>query len=111
MGNSHILTSPEQAKAILNLIESKWDYLLSNMPMKICFLALEYEEWPIITVSDRKNMPWSYHNGGSWPTLLWQFTIACIRIGMPNPARRAEELSKLQRRGLQRTAGSQVPSS
>eukprot|EP01018_Ginkgo_biloba_P028428 Gb_06883 [translate_table: standard] len=88
------LTTPEQAEAILNLIESKWDDLVSNMPMKICFPALEYEEWRIITGSDPKNTPWSYHNGGSWPTLLWQFTVACIKMGRPDLARRAVEVAE-----------------
>ncbi|KAJ4832179.1 hypothetical protein Tsubulata_008997 [Turnera subulata] len=42
------------------------------MPFKIAYPALEGQEWKIITGSDPKNTPWSYHNGGSWPTLLWQ---------------------------------------
>jgi len=50
------LTTPEQAEAILNLIESKWDDLVGSMTMKICFPALEYEEWRIITGSDPNNM-------------------------------------------------------
>eukprot|EP01018_Ginkgo_biloba_P026122 Gb_33908 [translate_table: standard] len=88
------LTTPEQAEAILNLIESKWDDLVGNMPIKICFPALEYEEWRIITGSDPKNTPWSYHNGGSWPTLLWQFTAACIKMGRPDLARRAVSVAE-----------------
>ena len=39
------ITTPEHDEAILNLIESKWDDLVGSMPMKICFSALEYEEW------------------------------------------------------------------
>ncbi|KAJ6876477.1 alkaline/neutral invertase CINV1 [Populus alba x Populus x berolinensis] len=68
------LGTPKQNEAILNLIESKWDDLVGNLPLKICYPALESEDWRIITGSDPKNTPWSYHNGGSWPTLLWQFT-------------------------------------
>jgi len=133
---------------------------VANMPLKICYPALEYEEWRIITGSDPKNTwatelflvfqfssvfsdvswgykkfntinndleiqqivtcvsrdheiwsrntsfsllspvmwnfhqkhcpealtklyciaficrPWSYHNGGSWPTLLWQVHLS-----------------------------------
>jgi hypothetical protein len=73
---------------------------VAEMPMKICYPALEDQEWKFITGSDPKNTwvlnyplllwvlqivlhffptfvllccrPWSYHNGGSWPTLLWQ---------------------------------------
>ncbi|XP_039114718.1 LOW QUALITY PROTEIN: neutral/alkaline invertase 1, mitochondrial-like [Dioscorea cayenensis subsp. rotundata] len=83
------LTTPRQAEGILNLIEEKWDDLIANMPLKICYPALEYEEWRIITGCDPKNTPWSYHNGGSWPTLLWQFTLACIKMGRPELARKA----------------------
>lgn len=83
------LTTPKQAEGILSLIEEKWDDLVANMPLKICFPAMEDDEWRIITGSDPKNTPWSYHNGGSWPTLLWQFTLACIKMGRPELARRA----------------------
>ncbi|KAA8545272.1 hypothetical protein F0562_020056 [Nyssa sinensis] len=83
------LGTPKQNQAILNLIEAKWDDLVGHMPLKICYPALEYEEWRIITGSDPKNSPWSYHNGGSWPTLLWQFTLACIKMGRPELARKA----------------------
>lgn len=47
--------TPKQNEAILNLIEAKWDDLISQMPLKICFPALEAEEWRIITGSDPKN--------------------------------------------------------
>ncbi|KAK3164303.1 hypothetical protein QOZ80_1AG0015580 [Eleusine coracana subsp. coracana] len=83
------LTTPKQAEGILSLIEEKWDDLVANMPLKICYPAMEDDEWRIITGSDPKNTPWSYHNGGSWPTLLWQFTLACIKMGRPEMARRA----------------------
>ncbi|KAI3717628.1 hypothetical protein L1987_69365 [Smallanthus sonchifolius] len=83
------LGSPKQNDGILNLIEEKWDDLVANMPLKICYPALDNEEWRIITGSDPKNTPWSYHNGGSWPTLLWQFTLACIKMKRPELARKA----------------------
>ncbi|KAL7608300.1 alkaline/neutral invertase A, mitochondrial [Lactuca sativa] len=88
------LTTPKQNNSILNLIESKWDDLVGNMPVKICYPALEYEEWRIITGSDPKNTPWSYHNGGSWPVLLWQFTLACIKMGRIELARKAVDLAE-----------------
>ncbi|KAK1291622.1 Alkaline/neutral invertase CINV2 [Acorus calamus] len=88
------LTTPKQAEGILNLIEEKWDSIVANMPLKICYPALEYDEWRIITGSDPKNTPWSYHNGGSWPTLLWQFTLACIKMGRPDLARKAVEVAE-----------------
>ncbi|XP_010553709.1 PREDICTED: alkaline/neutral invertase A, mitochondrial [Tarenaya hassleriana] len=83
------LGTPKQNEAILNLIEAKWEDIIGHMPLKICYPALEYDEWRIITGSDPKNTPWSYHNGGSWPTLLWQFTLACMKMGRPELAEKA----------------------
>ncbi|KAG9457749.1 hypothetical protein H6P81_002257 [Aristolochia fimbriata] len=83
------LATPRQCEGILNLFEEKWEDLVGKMPLKISYPAIEGEEWRIITGCDPKNTPWSYHNGGSWPTLLWQFTLACIKMGRPELARRA----------------------
>jgi glycogen debranching enzyme len=83
------LTTNEQSHAILDLIEAKWTDLVADMPLKICYPALAGEEWRIITGSDPKNTPWSYHNGGSWPTLLWQLTVACIKMNRPEIAENA----------------------
>ncbi|GFP81224.1 alkaline/neutral invertase a mitochondrial [Phtheirospermum japonicum] len=88
------LSTNEQSEGVLNLIEEKWDDLVAQMPLKICYPALEHEEWRIITGGDPKNTPWSYHNGGSWPTLLWQFTLACIKMGRPELARKAVALAE-----------------
>lgn len=88
------LGTPKQNDSILNTIEAKWDDLIGHMPLKICYPALEYEEWRIITGSDPKNTPWSYHNGGSWPTLLWQFTLACIKMGRTELALKAVALAE-----------------
>ncbi|KAL5996537.1 hypothetical protein ACLOJK_026617 [Asimina triloba] len=49
------LATPRQSKGIINLIEAKWDDLVGMMPLKICYPALEFEEWRIITGSDPKN--------------------------------------------------------
>ncbi|XP_073278034.1 alkaline/neutral invertase A, mitochondrial-like [Primulina huaijiensis] len=88
------LGTPKQNEAILNLIEAKWVDLIGQMPLKICYPALESEEWRIITGSDPKNTPWSYHNGGSWPTLLWQFTLACMKMGKTELAKEAITLAE-----------------
>ncbi|KAF4385462.1 hypothetical protein G4B88_005794 [Cannabis sativa] len=45
----------DQSNAILDLIESKWSELVADMPLKICYPALEGQEWRIITGSDPKN--------------------------------------------------------
>ncbi|GAB2276865.1 hypothetical protein Dimus_011577 [Dionaea muscipula] len=88
------LATNEQSHAILDLIEAKWSDLVADMPVKICYPALEGREWQIITGSDPKNTPWSYHNGGSWPTLLWQLTVACIKMNRPEIAARAVQVAE-----------------
>ncbi|ONI04223.1 hypothetical protein PRUPE_6G309800 [Prunus persica] len=88
------LGTPKQNDSVLNLIEAKWDDLVGHMPLKICYPALEFEEWRIITGSDPKNTPWSYHNSGSWPTLLWQFTLACLKMGRIDLAQKAADLAE-----------------
>jgi len=67
------LADEQQSHKILNLIELRCD-LISHMPMKLCYPALEDIEWRIITGADPKKSPWSYHNGGSWPVLLWMLS-------------------------------------
>lgn len=88
------LATTDQSHAILDLIDAKWADLVADMPFKICYPALEGQEWQIITGSDPKNTPWSYHNGGSWPTLLWQLTVACIKMNRPEIAARAVEVAE-----------------
>lgn len=88
------LATKDQSHAILDLIETKWADLVAEMPLKICYPALEGQEWQIITGSDPKNTPWSYHNGGSWPTLLWQLTVACIKMNRPEIAARAIKVAE-----------------
>ncbi|WOG87706.1 hypothetical protein DCAR_0206937 [Daucus carota subsp. sativus] len=88
------LATTEQSHAILDLIEAKWAELVADMPLKICYPALDGEEWRIVTGSDPKNTPWSYHNGGSWPTLLWQLTVACIKMNRPGIAENAVKIAE-----------------
>lgn len=49
------LATTDQSHAILDLIETKWEDLVANMPLKICYPALEGQEWRIITGGDPKN--------------------------------------------------------
>ncbi|KAI3859803.1 hypothetical protein MKX03_013678 [Papaver bracteatum] len=86
------LATPEQSSAIMDLIEARWEELVGEMPLKITYPALENHEWRIRTGCDPKNTRWSYHNGGSWPVLLWFLTAACIKTGRPHIARRAVDL-------------------
>ncbi|GMG99792.1 hypothetical protein Nepgr_001632 [Nepenthes gracilis] len=90
------LGTPKQNEAILKLVEAKWDDFVGYMPLKICYPAIEGEEWRIITGSDPKNTPWSYHNAGSWPTLLWQFTLACIKMGRSDLADKALGIAEMR---------------
>ncbi|KAL4591676.1 hypothetical protein LXL04_004646 [Taraxacum kok-saghyz] len=90
------LATNEQSHAILDLFEAKWGELVGDMPLKICYPALEEQEWRIITGSDPKNTPWSYHNGGSWPTLLWQLTVASIKMNRPEIAENAVKIAEIR---------------
>uniref|UniRef100_A0A0R0K1V0 Alkaline/neutral invertase n=1 Tax=Glycine max TaxID=3847 RepID=A0A0R0K1V0_SOYBN len=61
------MATPEQSIAIMDLIESRWEELIGEMPVKVCYPAIENHEWRLVTGCDPKNTRWSYHNGGSWP--------------------------------------------
>lgn len=69
------LATPEQASAIMDLFEARWEELVGEMPIKICYPAIESHEWRIVTGCDPKNTRWSYHNGGTWPGLLLFFKL------------------------------------
>lgn len=95
------LTTWEQTQQIMALYEARWDDLVGAMPMKICYAAAEGEEWRILTGSDPKNEPWSYHNGGNWPVLLWSFVAAALKAERRDLAEKAFRLAeeKLPRQG------------
>ncbi|TYH43203.1 hypothetical protein ES332_D11G111900v1 [Gossypium tomentosum] len=86
------LATPAQATAIMDLIEERWEDLIGEMPLKIVYPALEGHDWRTVTGFDPKNTRWSYHNGGTWPALIWLLTAACIKNGRPQIAKRAIEL-------------------
>ncbi|XP_020538319.1 probable alkaline/neutral invertase F isoform X2 [Jatropha curcas] len=86
------LATSAQASAIMDLIEERWEDLIGEMPLKITYPALEGHEWRIVTGCDPKNTRWSYHNGGSWPVLVWLLAAASIKVGRPQIAKRAVEL-------------------
>ncbi|MDJ0774720.1 MAG: glycoside hydrolase 100 family protein [Mastigocoleus sp. MO_167.B18] len=88
------LTTEEQSQAIMTLIEERWDDLVGDMPMKICFPALENEEYRLITGCDPKNIPWSYHNGGNWPVLLWMLAASAVKTNRISLAERAIEIAQ-----------------
>ena len=72
-----LLTVPQQ-RALFRLILRNRNHLMAQMPMRICHPPLEGQEWATKTGSDPKNWPWSYHNGGHWPSLLWYLVLAVI---------------------------------
>jgi Alkaline and neutral invertase len=88
------LASEEQSQAIMNLIEKRWEDLVGDMPMKICYPALENEEYRIVTGCDPKNIPWSYHNGGSWPVLMWMLAAAAVKTNRTKLAEKAIEIAQ-----------------
>jgi hypothetical protein len=89
------LASEEQSQAIMTLIEKRWEDLVGDMPMKICFPALEGEEYRIVTGCDPKNIPWSYHNAGSWPVLMWLLAAAAVKTNTVCIAEKAIYLAQI----------------
>jgi len=87
------LTTDEQAAKIMNLYEAHWDRLIGQMPLKIIYPAVRDDEWVFMTGSDPKNVAWSYHNGGNWPSLLWTFAGAALRAGREDLARSAFDIT------------------
>ncbi|MGM0677587.1 glycoside hydrolase 100 family protein [Ectothiorhodospira marina] len=85
------LADESQSRRVMHLYDQRWDDLMGMMPVKLCFPAMQGEEWRLKTGSDPKNIPWSYHNGGNWPALLWAFTAAALHAGRGDLALRARE--------------------
>ncbi|MEN9567390.1 MAG: hypothetical protein RLZZ69_2586 [Cyanobacteriota bacterium] len=90
------LTTEGQSSDILNLIEHRWSDLVSQMPIKLCYPAISGLEWRLVTGCDPKNTPWSYHNGGSWPVLLWMMVAACQKMGREDLGDRAMAIAELR---------------
>jgi Alkaline and neutral invertase len=90
------LASEEQSQAVMNLIEKRWEDLIGDMPMKICYPALEGDEYRIVTGCDPKNIPWSYHNAGSWPVLLWMLAASAAKTNRISIAQNAIEVAELR---------------
>jgi hypothetical protein len=88
------LASVEQSQAIMDLIEQRFSDLVGHMPLKICFPAVEGRAWRIQTGSDPKNVPWSYHNGGNWPVLIWLLAAAAQKTGREGLAHKALEIAE-----------------
>ncbi|MGD8356893.1 MAG: glycoside hydrolase 100 family protein [Lysobacterales bacterium] len=87
------LASEKQTQALMDLYEARWTDLVGTMPVKICFPALEGELWRAMVGSDPKNRPWSYHNGGNWPVLLWPFVAAALKAQRRDLAEKACDIA------------------
>lgn len=87
------LATEDQSRQIMKLYETNWDSLIGNMPLKLVYPALAGKEWSMMTGSDPKNVAWSYHNGGSWPMLIWMFAGAAIRAGRDDLAKKVVSMS------------------
>ncbi len=76
----NLLADEYHSKSILKLIFNKEKELIGEMPIKICYPALEGKEWELLTGFDPKNIAWSYHNGGGWPVLMWYLAAASVKM-------------------------------
>jgi glycogen debranching enzyme len=88
------LAGKEQTRSIMKLIQSRWQELVGEMPVKVCYPAIQGEQWKILTGADPKNTPWSYHNAAGWPFLLWSMTAAAIKAGYTDLARQALKIAE-----------------
>jgi hypothetical protein len=88
------LANEAESQTIMNLFEQRWQDLIGHMPVKLCYPAIAGEEWRTLTGCDPKNSPWSYHNGGSWPVLLWAFAVAAHKTGRVELAQRAIDMAE-----------------
>lgn len=88
------LADESESQSIMNLFEQRWHDLIGYMPVKLCYPAIEGEEWRTLTGCDPKNSPWSYHNGGNWAVLLWAFAIAAQKTGRVELAERAINIAE-----------------
>lgn len=88
------LADATQSDAIMNLYETRWPDLIGQMPVKLMYPAMTGLEWQLLTGSDPKNTPWSYHNGGNWPALLWAFAGAAMRTGRDDMVHQALNIAE-----------------
>ena len=88
------ITTREESSRIMHLYSDRWADLIGEMPCKIVYPAVTGSEWRFMTGSDPKNAPWSYHNGGNWPVLLWAFVAAALMTGRGDLAQLAVEVAE-----------------
>jgi hypothetical protein len=87
------ITSGREARGILRLYQDRWEDLVGKMPAKLVYPAVVGKEWIFMTGSDPKNVPWSYHNGGNWPVLIWALVAAAMKTGRGDLAQLALDVA------------------
>jgi glycogen debranching enzyme len=87
------LASEAQADALFDMIERHERDLVGVSGVKLMVPPLEDRDWVTLTGSDQKNVPWSYHNAGSWPMLLWPLASAARVAGRTSFATRVLEVA------------------
>jgi hypothetical protein len=87
------ITSERESHSLMSLYHDRWDDLVGRMPAKLVFPAVVGKEWMFMTGSDPKNVPWSYHNGGNWPVLLWPLVAAALKTGRGDLAQLALDVA------------------
>ncbi len=83
-----------QVDALMRLYEAQWEDLVGSAPLRIVYPALEGEAWLEVTGADTKNRAWRYHNGGSWPCLLWAFAGAAVAADRRDLLERALDVAQ-----------------
>lgn len=88
------LCGSDRGGRLMHLLDARWADLAGATPLRIVYPALEGETWCTITGADPKNAPWRYHNGGSWPCLLWSFASAAVVSGRTDLLERALSIAE-----------------
>ncbi len=81
------LATPAHTQALFELVEHHRRDLVHATGVKLTYPPLEERDWYTLTGSDQKNVPWSYHNAGTWPMLLWPLASAARIAGRHELAR------------------------
>ena len=88
------LATHEQSQLQMQTMADRWDDLIGQMPVKLVYPAVTGSEWRLMTGSDPKNTPWSYHNGGNWPVLIWPMVAAAEVAGRQDLGERAYRVAE-----------------
>lgn len=75
------LATEAHVAALFDLLERHRRDLVHHTGVKLAYPPLEGRDWYLLTGSDQKNVPWSYHNAGTWPMLLWPLASAARVAG------------------------------